>query len=77
MQFSIKLTIGGEEAVSGYYSNSSNPFQPVAKHRADGISSFNGRWFSRAVIENWHTANTPTPAKQLDKKKASACTAYA
>ena len=76
MLFNLRLTIGGEVITcTGFYSHSSNPFQPVAKHRADGISSHNGRWFSRAIIQNWHTAKSVTPVTPI--KKAQTRTAYA
>jgi len=74
MQFNIQLRIGGEVQGNGFYSNSSSPGSPIAKHLADGIT-VNKRWISRAVMENWHTAHLPSNSRQ--KKSASPAQAYA
>lgn len=68
MRFNIQLSIGGEVQGTGFYSNATNPCRPVSKHHANGIS-IGGRWISRAITANWHTAQIQTLPKRYTKKK--------
>ncbi len=69
MLFNIELSISGTIQGEGFYSNSSNPRVPVQKHRSDGIS-IHGKWISRPLITNWHTAQVTTLPKAGTKEKS-------